>query len=199
VIQGITILRDKRETYNRAIPDSTGEASTVDSGQISLLVAGVGASVSLTTFWLTKESQESRARREERRKEYRELVTTLTQCYLRIVSPYEPPIPVIDEQMQRQILDAKLESFKVLQDRIAIAQELEETDVLDVWTEAIVSLERNGDSVRFAKRFKPLRERIVRMANRPAPKPHRMRNLYHRIRYFRQIREFKRTHDGPSA
>jgi hypothetical protein len=50
---------------------------------------------------------------------------------MRIVSPYDPPIPVIDEQLQRQIMDAKLESFKVLQDRIAIADELAETDVLD--------------------------------------------------------------------
>jgi len=89
---------------------------------------------------------------------------------MRIVSPYDPPIPVIDEQLQRQIMDAKLESFKVLQDRIAIADELAETDVLDEWTEAIVSLERNADSVRFAKKFKPLRERIIRMANHPAPK-----------------------------
>jgi hypothetical protein len=157
-------------------------------------MAGVSTSVTLITYWLTKESQESRARREERRKEYRELVSTLTQCYMRIVSPYEPPIPVIDEPFQRQILDAKLESFKVLQDRIAIAEELADTDVLDVWTEAIVNLERNGDSVRFAKKFKPLRERIVRMANRPAPGRHRLRNLYHRIRYFREIRDFKRTH-----
>jgi hypothetical protein len=170
---------------------------TVDNGQISLLVAGVSASVTLTTYWLTKESQESRARREERREEYRELVSTLTQCYMRIVSPYDPPIPVIDEQLQRQIMDAKLESFKVLQDRIAIAEELADTDILDVWTESIVSLERNGDSVRFAKKFKPLRERIVRMASRPAPKQHRLRNLYYRIRHFRQIRELKRRHGGP--
>jgi hypothetical protein len=68
--------------------------------------------------------------------------------------------------------------------------------VLDVWTEAVVSLERNGDSVRFAKKFKPLRERIVRMANRPAPKRNRLRSFFYRIRYFRQIREFRRRHDG---
>ena len=111
----------------------------MDNGRISLLLAAVSASVTLITYWLTKESQEARARREERRKEYREMVSTLTQCYMRIVSPYEPPIPVIDEQLQRQITDAKLESFRVLQDRIAIAAELADTDVLDVWTEAVVS------------------------------------------------------------
>ncbi len=74
------------------------------------LLAGISALVTLITYWLTKESQESRTRREERRTEYRELVSTLTQCYMRIVSPYDPPIPVIDEQLQRQIMDAKLES-----------------------------------------------------------------------------------------
>jgi hypothetical protein len=159
-------------------------------------VAGISAAVSLLTFWLTRTTQESKARREERRKEYRELVSTLTQCYMRIVSPYDPPIPVIDELLQRQIMDAKLESFRILQDRIAIAEELAETDVLDVWTEAIVSLERNGDSVQFAKKFKPLRERIIRMANRTAPKKRRLRSLFYRIRYFKEIREFRRKHNG---
>ncbi|MGD0294149.1 MAG: hypothetical protein ABSB30_09860 [Terracidiphilus sp.] len=168
----------------------------MDKEEITLLVAGIGAAASFLTFWLTKSSQESRARREERRQEYRELVSTLTQCYMRIVSPYDPPIPVIDEQLQRQIMDAKLESFKVLQDRIAIADELAETDVLDEWTEAIVSLERNADSVRFAKKFKPLRERIIRMANHPAPKKSRLRSLFYRIRYFSEIRQFKRKHSG---
>jgi hypothetical protein len=168
----------------------------VDSEEITLLVAGIGAAAGLLTFWLTRTTQESRARREERRQEYRELVSTLTQCYMRIVSPYEPPIPVIDEQLQRQILDAKLESFKVLQDRIAIAEELAETDVVDIWTEAIVSLERNSDSIRFAKKFRPLRERIIRMANRPAPKKRRLRSLFYRIRYFREIRQSREGHDG---
>ena len=168
----------------------------MDSEEITLLVAGIGAAAGLRTFWLTRTTQESRARREERRQEYRELVSTLTQCYMRIVSPYEPPIPVIDEQLQRQILDAKLESFKVLQDRIAIAEELAETDVVDIWTEAIVSLERNSDSVRFAKKFRPLRERIIRMANRPAPKKRRLRSLFYRIRYFREIRQSREGHDG---
>jgi hypothetical protein len=168
----------------------------VDKEEITLLAAGIGIAGSLLTIWVTKTTQESRARREERRREYRELVSTLTQCYMRIVSPYDPPIPVIDEQLQRQITDAKLESFKVLQDRIAIAEELAETDVLDVWTEAIVSLERNDDSVAFAKKFKPLRDRIIQMANHPAPKKRRLRSLFYRIRYFREIRQFKRRHDG---
>jgi hypothetical protein len=70
---------------------------------------------------------------------------------MRIVSPYEPPIPVIDEETQKQILEAKLLAFRILQDRIAIAEELEESGVLDAWTEAIVSLERNADSVSFAR------------------------------------------------
>jgi hypothetical protein len=168
----------------------------MEKEEIALLVAGIGAAASLLTFWLTKSSQEGKEQREERRKEYRELVSTLTQSYMRIVSPYDPPIPVVDEQLQRQITEAKLESFRVLQDRIAIAEELSETDLLDVWTEAIVTLERNGDSVRFAKKFRPLRERIVRMANRPAPKKRRLRSLFYRIRYFKEIRDFKKRHIG---
>jgi len=145
---------------------------------------------------LTKSSQEIKARREERRQEYRELLSTLTNSYMRIVAPYEPMIPVIDEEMQKQILEAKLASFQLFQDRIAIAEELEESGVLDVWTEAIVSLERNGDSIDFAKKFRPLREKITRMGNRPPPSRHRFRGLYHRIRYFREIREYERRKDG---
>jgi hypothetical protein len=46
---------------------------------------------------------------------------------------------------------------------------LEEIGVLDVSTEAIVSLERHRDSISFAKKFRPLREKMTRMANRPLP------------------------------
>lgn len=141
----------------------------MDKEEIAFLVAVIGVAGSLLTFWATKTTQEARARREERRQEYRELVSTITKCYMRIISPYDPPIPVIDDQLQRQIMDAKLESFKVLQDRIEIAEELAGTDVLDAWTEAIVSLEGNGDSVRFAIRFKVLRERIIQMATPRSP------------------------------
>jgi hypothetical protein len=162
---------------------------------VTFLVAGISGGVSLITYWLTKASQDSKARREERRQEYRELLSTLTSSYMRIVSPYEPPIPVIDEETQKQILEAKLLAFRILQDRIAIAEELEESGVLDAWTEALVSLERNADSVSFAKKFRPIREKITRMANRPPPGRHRLRELYQRIRYFREIREYKQRRD----
>ena len=160
---------------------------------ITFIVAGIGVGGALLTFVLTKSTQEARANREERRQEYRELVTILTKCYMRIVSPYDPPIPVIDPELQRQITDAKLEAFQVLQDRIVIADELENAGILDTWTEAVVSLERNADSVGFAKKFRPLREQITRMANRPPPKEHGLRLLYTRLRYFREIRRFKET------
>jgi hypothetical protein len=163
---------------------------------VTFLVAGISGAVSLATYSLTKASQESKARREERRQEYRELLSTLTKSYMRIVSPYDPPIPVIDEELERQILDAKLASFQIVQDRIVIAEELEESGVLDDWTEAIISLEQNGDSIQFAKKFKPLREKIARMAKRPVPSKHRIRQLYHRVRYFREIREFNQRRDS---
>jgi hypothetical protein len=158
---------------------------------ITFIVAGVGIGGAVLTHFLTKISQDERTRREERRREYRELLSTLTKSYMRIVSPYEPAIPVIDELLQRQITDAKLESFQVLRDRLAIAQELAETNVSDLWTEAIVSLERNCDSVAFAKKFNTVEQTIVRMANRPPPKRRFLATAYFRLRYYRQLKRLR--------
>ena len=81
----------------------------MQQSMITLIVASIGVCGTVLTFFLTKTTQDERVRRQERRNEYRELLSTLTKCYMRIVSPYEPPIPVIDELLQRQILDAKLD------------------------------------------------------------------------------------------
>lgn len=159
---------------------------------ITFLVAGIGVGGSVLTYYLTRFSQEDRLRRDERRQEYRELVKILTKSYMRIISPYDPPIPVIDEALQRQIVDAKLDAFRVLRDRIVIADELKNTRIGDIatrWTEAIVNLEHNSDSITFAHRFTEINEAIITMANRPAPKRRILRNWYYRIRYYRQIRQ----------
>lgn len=163
---------------------------------ITFLVAGIGVAGSVLTYYLTKNSQENRLRREERRNEYRELLKVLTTAYMRILSPYEPKIPVIDETLQRQITDAKLEAFRVLRDRIVIADELSYTSIGDIatrWTEAVVNLEDNGDSIKFAKRFTDINDALVRMANRPVPRRSALRNWYYRIRYHRQIKQLGRS------
>ena len=159
---------------------------------ITFLVAGIGVAGSVLTYYLTKTSQEERLRREERRQEYRDLLKTLTTSYMRIVSPYEPALPVIDENLQRQITDAKLEAFRVLRDRIVIADELLYSTIGDVatrWTEAVVNLEHNADSVKFAKRFTEINDALVKMANKPMPKRQILRKWYYRIRYRRQIKK----------
>jgi hypothetical protein len=162
---------------------------------VTLIVAGLGIGGTfggvMVGHFLTRSWQREQWRLDHRREEYRELLGTITSAYMRIISAYESTVPVVDEELKRHIREAKNESFQVLQDRIAIAWELEDTDVLDVWTEAILGLETNGDSIKVAKKFRPMREKITLMANRPAPKRHRLRDLYHRIRYFREIREFK--------
>ena len=154
---------------------------------ITFVVAGIGVGGIVLTHYLSKTTQEDRTQSEDRSREYKELISTITASYLRIVSPYEPVIPVIDEVLQRQINDAKLESFRVLRDRIAIAQELAGTNVSNLWTEAVVSLERNGDSIAFAKTFNIIERTLVSMANRPRQKK-RLLNTYRRIPYYRHIK-----------
>lgn len=80
---------------------------------ITFVVAGIGVGGIVLTHYLSKTTQEDRTQSEDRSREYKELISTITASYLRIVSSYEPVIPVIDEVLQRQINDAKLESFRV--------------------------------------------------------------------------------------
>jgi len=113
---------------------------------------------------------------ENRRQEYREVLQALTTAYLQMqrfkvgekgTANAKDQIEVegLSEHSYR-IEQAKMESFRVLQDRIVIADELEWVDALRTWADAFHNFEIDGNDRLFSVRFKKLRETLVSMARR---------------------------------
>lgn len=129
---------------------------------------------------LSRRWQHQQWKLESRRQEYRELLQSLTNAYLQMLrfivegvekSKESDAINVdgLTEHVYR-IEQAKMESFRVLQDRIVIADELESVDALGKWAEAFHNFEMDGNERRFAEQFKKLRETLVGMARREGPR-----------------------------
>jgi hypothetical protein len=60
----------------------------------------------------------------------------------------------------------KMESFRVLRDRILIANEIAARDILRLWAEAFHNYEANRDEKKFADRFTKINETLVSMARK---------------------------------
>lgn len=126
--------------------------------------------------WLSRAWQFKQWKLENRRQEYREVLTALATAYTAmqryIVEPNRGKMRVdLSEQTEseRRLEQAKLESFRVLQDRIAIAQELESTDIITRWAEAFHNFEHTPEERRFANRYFAIRDTIVKMARSERP------------------------------
>lgn len=114
---------------------------------------------------------------ENRRREYRELLTALAAAYTimqrYVVAPFSGEgdrIEVGDKtEMELRLEEAKMKSFRVLQDRIVIQQELKSGDIDGLWAEAFHNFEHHGDERKFADRYFLIRDRIVAMATDQRP------------------------------
>jgi hypothetical protein len=113
---------------------------------------------------------------ENRRQEYREVLTALATAYTAmqryIVEPMRWNMRVdLSEQTEseRRLEEAKLESFRVLQDRIVIARELELEDIIGRWADAFHNFEHTPDDRKFADRYFKIRDTVVKMARNERP------------------------------
>jgi hypothetical protein len=126
---------------------------------------------------------------ENRRQEYREVLTALATAYTAmqryIVEPIRGNQRVnLSEQTEseRRLEQAKMESFRVLQDRIVNARELELADIIGRWADAFHNFEHTPDDRKFADRYFKIRDTVVKMARdeRPYWQPWFVR-LRHRV------------------
>ena len=85
----------------------------------------------------------------------------------------------------------KYESFRVLRDRIFIATEIENGNVLGDWDTAVTNFEMHASTVKvFGRRFNDLNARVVKMALNP---PKRI-GFYRRWRDRREVAKFRASH-----
>jgi len=96
-----------------------------------------------------------------------------------------------NEEMVKELEVIKAESFRVLRDRIFIADELAYSDILVEWDSAVTNFDkRTIDDVTFAKRFNLVNDKLVRMALEPPKRPWWLKHWWNR----RKLAKFRAQH-----
>jgi hypothetical protein len=132
-------------------------------------VAGVLAGV-LLGHYLTRSSQREQWQLDRRREEYRELLRALATVFTN--KQRFGTGGTGDKQLNIQLEQAEVETLRVIHDRIIIAPELAETDVLFRWHVALNHADPYSTQINwnaFADEYTSLRETLVQMALSPPP------------------------------
>ena len=139
-----------------------GWTTVLVSGGLGIFGTAVGAFLG---HYLSKNWQREQWIADNRKQEYRELLTTLTNTYMLIVR-FIGPMMALDSQTQRELDQAERDSYRVIRDRLFIAKDLGGSDILRLWATAVENYRQTHDERVFAQRFSHINEEIVRLATR---------------------------------
>lgn len=101
---------------------------------------------------------------ENRKQEYRELLTSLTNACTMLIDNAQAIVQSPAEQIATR--DEYFKSLRVLQDRIFIANEIGKMNLFDRWGTAMKDLQETKDFRRFEDSFEAMRNEIVKQAMR---------------------------------
>lgn len=99
---------------------------------------------------------------ENRKQEYRELLTTLTSASTALIDDAQVGVHSPAEQIAAR--DEYLKSVRVLQDRIFIANEISKMNLFDRWGTAMKDLQETRDFHKFEDSFEIMKNEIVKQA-----------------------------------
>jgi hypothetical protein len=122
---------------------------------VSTIVLGVWAAVGplVGVRYGDELSQRSKRRQwlaDERTKEWRELLSTLTTSMTDIIRCRQGERTT---EVMKEDLDASVAAGEVLSNRLFIAKEVRRRELLDRWREAVQSFEKDGDPEAFGTKF----------------------------------------------
>lgn len=112
--------------------------------------------------YLTTHSQKTHWVLDNRRAEYRKLLSTLTRSYSGIVNIYSRGLISGRDELKAENL--RLESLNVIRDRIFIAKEVGDMGLLQKWASAGDKFLRTRDYDEFAKDFSVIADLVRRYA-----------------------------------
>jgi hypothetical protein len=99
---------------------------------------------------------------ENRKQEYRELLTTLTSACTALIDNAQAVVQTPTEQIFAR--DEYFKSLRVLQDRIFIANEIGKMNLFDRWGTAMKDLQETKNFRKFEDSFEVMRNEIVKQA-----------------------------------
>jgi hypothetical protein len=99
---------------------------------------------------------------ENRKQEYRELLTILTSAFTALVDTGQTIVQSPADQIL--VRDEYFKSLRVLQDRIFIAHEIGKLNLFDRWGTAMKDLQQTNNIGKFEDSFEAMRNEIVKQA-----------------------------------
>ncbi len=109
-----------------------------------LLGVGLGS-------WLTMKNQRKQWILDNKRAEYRKLLTTLTESASHFAMIYGATPVVMAERDQRLLAETAKKSGNVIYSRLFIADEIEKLKIMGRWQNTIDALRKNQDAATFVK------------------------------------------------
>ncbi|SRR5258707_10181705 len=101
--------------------------------------------------YLTTRTQRKHWILDNKRAEFRKLLTTLTRAYSTIVNIESRPLR--SGHQEEKCEQMRLLALNVIRDRIFIASEVKKAGLLEKWNEAVLSFTQDRDYKLFATRF----------------------------------------------
>lgn len=113
-------------------------------------------------------------RRDKQLAEYKELMATLAEAYITLVqraksnAQYEERNGPPEEPDWQEPLPIEIEllSYRMLHDRVFIAQELRDADIFGLWDAAITNFRFKPNEKLFAKRYLEIVDKIMQLASK---------------------------------
>ncbi|MHB8410995.1 MAG: hypothetical protein ACYDDI_03505 [Candidatus Acidiferrales bacterium] len=102
---------------------------------------------------------------DNRREEYKELLSTLTRSFTDILE-FRLPMVARGPEQQRAYAEAEKQALVVITDRIFIASEMEELSIRKRWIEATTRFDDTGDDIAFTQAWRNIRRDITNAAQR---------------------------------
>jgi hypothetical protein len=139
---------------------------------------------------LSRSSQREQWFRDKRYEDYQAVLSALVSAYTTIVRvDMASSTSLYTPEMLQEVEIIKADSFRVLRDRIFIAEELNYAGILVEWDTMVTNYGmHSSDEREFAGRFSELNDKLVRMALNPPRHP----GWFERWRLRRLRRKFSR-------
>lgn len=130
------------------------------SGAMGMLGTVVGI---VLGHYLSKKAQQEQWVRENKKAEYRELLSVINESFMLLMELRRPGIALGPEE-QRELLQAETKSVRTIADRIYVAEAITKINLMKRWTTALTQFKKDKDIVAFGNETSALSEEIRRAA-----------------------------------
>lgn len=160
---------------------------SLDQGSVTLIAAGFGIGGVLLGHYLTRSWQREQWRLDRRREEYRELITALSDVFTNM---QRSAMYMGNQDRALKLEVIKANAYRVIRDRILIAEELRDANILQRWAMAFHPVDdfSHGSETwkKFADEYSGINQMLVEMALAPPPNYWKRRLRKMRARFARR-------------